>query len=141
MVPIVFLLQRHQEIFNIWLFSFILSLFQIWPDWFLSSELNILVFPEDGLFKIGTVSGYMLGLWTIPFFILIYVGIRCKEKYSGKTLYLIIASSSLIIFGFAEATMWMLQSWYAQNVTTILGHVAIYIIIPYFLVERVIILL
>jgi hypothetical protein len=43
---------------------------QIWPDWFLSAQLEILVFPEDGLFKIGTVSGYMLFLWAIPFFII-----------------------------------------------------------------------
>jgi hypothetical protein len=35
----------------------------------------------------------------------------------------------LTIFGLAEQSMWMLQSWYAQNVTMI-GHVALYIVIP-----------
>jgi len=130
LTPIIFILQKHQEIFKVWLFCFILSLFQLWPDWFLSAVLNILVFPEDGLFKIGTVSGYMLGLWTIPLFIIIYIGNKFNEKYSNRTVYLVTAIFSLLIFGSAEATMWMLQSWYAQNVITIFGHIAIYIIVP-----------
>ncbi|MCJ7774470.1 MAG: hypothetical protein MUP22_15205, partial [Desulfobacterales bacterium] len=34
-----------------------------------------------------------------------------------------------VIFGLSEQTMWMLSSWHAQNVTMV-GHLAIYIIIP-----------
>ena len=59
-VPLVGILRKYTDWLNIWLFSFILSLFQIWPDWFLSAQLEVLVFPEDGLFKIGTV------LFSIP---------------------------------------------------------------------------
>ena len=36
---------------------------------------------------------------------------------------------SLLIFGVAEQTLWMIGSWYAQNVV-MLGHMAVYIIIP-----------
>jgi len=122
-------LRNYQEWINIWLFSFILSVFQVFPDWILSAEFDILIFPEDGLFKIGTVSGYMLGLWAIPLFIILYVGQRLQERYSKKSSYLIVGVLALLIFGFAENTMWMLQSWYAQNVT-MLGHLAVYIIIP-----------
>jgi len=122
-------LRNYKEWINIWLFSFILSIFQIFPDWILSAELDILMFPEDGLFKVGTVSGYMLGLWAIPLFIILFVGQRLQERYTKKSSYLIVGTLALLIFGFAENSMWMLQSWYAQNVT-MLGHLAVYIIIP-----------
>ena len=131
-VPIVGIWRKYSEWVEIWLFAFILSLFQIFPDWFLSAQLEILVFPEDGLFKIGTVSGYMLLLWAIPFFMILFIGQRVHERYSTNMAYLpylVVALLALLIFGMSEMTMWTLGSWHAQNVTMI-GHVAIYIIIP-----------
>lgn len=128
-VPIVGIWRKHLEWVKIWLFAFILSLFQVFPDWFLSAQLEILVFPEDGLFKIGTVSGYMLLLWAIPLFIILFVGQRIQERYSLKMAYLAVALMALLIFGISEMTMWTVGSWYAQNVTMI-GHMAVYIIIP-----------
>ena len=128
-VPLVGMWRKNTEWLNIWLFSLILSIFQIWPDWFLSAQLEILVFPEDGLFKIGTVSGYMLFLWTIPFFIILFIGKSLNERYSQNIVYLMVALQSLLIFGISEMTIWMIGSWYAQNVTMI-GHMAVYIIIP-----------
>jgi len=131
-VPIVGIWRKYAEWVEIWLFAFILSLFQIFPDWFLSAQLEVLVFPEDGLFKIGTVSGYMLLLWAIPFFMILFIGQRVHERYSTNMSYLpylVVALLSLLIFGMSEMTMWTLGSWHAQNVTMI-GHVAIYIIIP-----------
>ena len=129
MVPIVGIWRKYPDWLNIWLFSFILGMLQIWPDWFLSAQLNVLVFPEDGLFKIGTVSGYMLFLWAIPFFIILFIGYRVSEQVSEHYTYLIVALISLLIFGVSEMTMWTIGSWYAQNVTMV-GHTAIYIIIP-----------
>lgn len=129
MIPISYLLKKNKIILNIWLFSFITSLFQIWPDWFLSAQLKVLVFPEDGFLKIGTISAYMAGLWAIPFFIIIYIGERNLDRYASKKTYIIVAILSLLIFGMAEETMWILGSWYAQNVV-LLDHTAIYIIIP-----------
>jgi len=128
-IPLVGVWRKYTEWINIWVFSFILSMLQLFPDWFLSAQLNILVFPEDGLFKIGTVSGYMLFLWAIPFFIILFVGYRVNEKVSEQSTYWIVALISLLIFGVSEMTMWTIGSWYAQNVTMV-GHTAIYIIIP-----------
>jgi len=34
-----------------------------------------------------------------------------------------------VVFGASEETVWMLPSWYAQNVAMV-GHTAVYIIIP-----------
>ena len=130
LIPIVGLIRNYRDWIKLWIFVFLVSLFQIFPDWFLSAQLNVLVFPEDGLFKIGTVSGYMAGLWAIPLFILCYVGQMVKKIYSPLKSLIIVGFLSFSIFVFAEQTMWMLQSWYPQNVTLFLDHLAIYIIIP-----------
>ena len=128
-IPLFAYLRNHTEWINIWLFVFILSLFQVWPDWFLSAELGILVFPEDGFVKIGTVSLYMAGLWAIPLFLIIFIGSYLQENYSMQKVYLIVVFLSLIIFGLAEQTIWMIESWYAQNVIMV-GHLALYIVVP-----------
>jgi len=128
-IPIFGIWRGYSEWINIWLFSIILSLLQIWPDWFLSAQLEVLVFPEDGFVKIGTVSAYMAGLWAIPLFIILFIGQRVQENYSNNVAYFIVALISLLIFGLSEMTIWMIGSWYAQNVTMV-GHVALYIIIP-----------
>ena len=130
LIPLVGLFRKYSEWVKLWVFVFFISLFQIWPDWFLSAQLNILVFPEDGLFKIGTVSGYMAGLWAIPLFLLCFFGLKLKEIYSHSKAVIIVGLISLNVFAFSELTMWMLQSWYPQNVTMIFDHLAIYIIIP-----------
>jgi len=130
LIPLVGLYRKYNEWVKLWFFVFLISLFQIWPDWFLSAQLNILVFPEDGFFKIGTVSGYMAGLWTIPLFLLCFIGLKVKENYSSLKAYIVVALIALTIFVFSEQTMWMLQSWYPQNVTLFFDHLAVYIIIP-----------
>jgi len=130
LILVIGLYRKHQEWIKIWSFSFLISIFQIFPDWFLSAELNILIFPEDGLFKIGTVSGYMIGLWAIPLFIIIFIGTKIKDKRSDLSTYIIVAIISLLIFGISESTMWLLPSWYPQNVTLLFEHLAIYIIFP-----------
>jgi len=124
------LFRKNNEWIKLWVFVFLISLFQIWPDWFLSAQLNVLVFPEDGLFKIGTVSGYMVGLWAIPLFLICFFGLKLKEKHSLIKTLIVIGLMSLMIFGLSEQSLWMLQSWYPQNVTLIFDHLAVYIIIP-----------
>ncbi len=130
LIPLVGLFRKYSEWVKLWVFVFFISLFQIWPDWFLSAQLNILVFPEDGLFKIGTVSGYMIGLWAIPLFLICFIGLKLKEKHSHIKTLIVVGLISLTIFGLSEQSLWMLQSWYPQNVTLIFDHLAVYIIIP-----------
>jgi hypothetical protein len=125
----VWWLRKDEDWLQLWMFSSIMSVFQVFPDWFLSTQLDILVFPEDGLFKIGTVSGYMMGLWTIPLFTILFIGEQIERRYSRDKAILVVAALSLIIFGGSEQTLWMLDSWYAKNITMV-GHVAIYILIP-----------
>ncbi len=128
-IPVVGYLKDYSNWINIWLFSFILSLLQIFPDWFLSKELDVLVFPDDTVSKIGTVSVYMAGMWAIGIFLLIYSGMQIGSRYSNLITYSTIVISSLLIFGISEMTLWRLDAWKAQNVSTI-NHLALYIIIP-----------
>jgi hypothetical protein len=130
LIPSFSIWKGYNDWINIWLFSIILSIFQIFPDWFLSAQLNVLVFPEDGFVKIGSVSGYMAGLWAIPFFTIIFFGLKAKMRYSEINAYLIVGLVALLLFGGAELTLWGLGSWYAQNVVTIFDHIAVYILIP-----------
>ena len=129
MIPLVALQRGHTEWIRIWLFAFALSILQIWPDWYLSAELGVLAFPDDGVLMIGTVPAYMAGLWAIPLFTIIYVGQLVQKRWADKWVLVIVGALTLAIFGSAEATMWMLPSWYAVGVTMI-GHVAVYIIVP-----------
>lgn len=129
-IPLMGKIRDHPIWLEIWSFCFLISIFQVFPDWFLSAELNILVFPEDGLFKIGNVSAYMIGLWTIPLFIIIYAGVRVKERISMMKSYIIVAFLSFLIFTVAEATIWLIGSWYPQNVFLLFDHLALYIIFP-----------
>lgn len=128
-VPVIAKLRGHDLWINIWLFSLVLSVFQVFPDWFLSRQLGILVFPEDGFVKIGAVSGYMAGLWAIPVFMIVYVSLRAGERISLRAGYWTAALLALVIFGASEETVWMLPSWYARNVAMV-SHTAVYIIIP-----------
>jgi hypothetical protein len=122
--------RKYNDWVRLWIFVLFISLFQIFPDWFLSAQLGVLVFPEDGLFKIGPVSGYMVGLWVIPLFLICFIGMKISDHYSHSKAFVIVGLLSFSIFVIAELTMWMLQSWYPQNVTLFLDHLAVYIIIP-----------
>lgn len=129
LIPLLAVVRKHRSWIPLWLFSLILSLFMVMPDWYLAEVLGTLVFPPDGFPKIGAVSSYMAGLWAIPIFIILFVGDWVRRSKSEARGYLAVAILSLVIFLVAEETMWMLPSWYAIGVTMI-GHVAIYIIIP-----------
>ena len=129
LVPVWGWLQKDTGWLNLWLFALILSIFQVFPDWFLAAELNILVFPKDGCFNIGAVSGYMAGLWAIPIFIAVFVGERLRQWYSTTAAYIGVGGVSFILFTGSEQTLWLLPEKKKKNVFMI-GHTAIYIVIP-----------
>jgi len=99
------------------------------PDWFLADVLGVLVFPEAGVFRIGAVSGYMAGLWAVPLFVIVYTSLRVQEQVTRRAGDLAAFGLALLIFGVSEATLWRLDAWRAQDVTT-LGHVALYVLPP-----------
>jgi hypothetical protein len=128
-LPIIAKIYRAQDLLALWRFLLPLSIWMVFPDWFLSAKLQILVFPEDGFPKIGTVSGYMAGLWVIPLLLSTYAGLWAKEYYNERLAYAVSGAVALVIFGISEETMWLLSSWYPQNVW-IISHTAVYVLIP-----------
>ncbi len=111
------------------LFSVVLSVFQVFPDWVLSRHLGVLVFPPDGLFKWDTVSGYMALLWAIPASQILVAYHVAQERAGKKMAYAAAILVGAILFIGSEELLWMLPSWYAVNVVK-WGHVARYIILP-----------
>jgi len=128
-VPLVGIRYPKEEWFHIWIFALLISIFQVIPDWFLSAQLGVLVFPDDGFVRIGDVSAYMAGLWAIPLFMIIFIGKRFRDRFSQHAAIYAVVVSSLLIFMMSEETMWMIPSWHAVNVTMI-RHIAVYLIIP-----------
>jgi hypothetical protein len=129
LVPLVGKFREHHNWISIWIFVFPLSLLQVFPDWYLADQLGVIVFPDSGFLSIGSIPVYMAGLWAIPLFIILYIGDRMNKEKSLPVSVLTVALCSLAVFGISEETLWALPAWYAQNVAMI-GHVAIYIIIP-----------
>jgi len=129
LVPATAYLRNHRDWLPIWYYVLVISIFQVVPDWFLAAQLETIIFPDDGFFMIGPVSAYMAGLWAIPLFVILYVGLEVKKQRPYQIVYLAVGALTLFIFALAEETMWMLPSWSAQNVTMV-GHIAVYILIP-----------
>jgi hypothetical protein len=115
---------------RMWIFSFILSILMVFPDWYLAETIGALQFPADGFPMIGgTVPIYMAGLWTIPFFIILFIGNQVQERMSVIRAYVAVAILSLSIFSISELTLVYLPSWTA-TVEGMTGNLAWYIVIP-----------
>ena len=130
LIIVEFNLKGYSEWRNIWLFSISLSIFMVLPDWYLAATLGALVFPQGGLPMFGGIIPlYMVGLWVIPFFIIIFIGCEVQKTKSIQFTYMIVSIISVIIFVLSELTLVYLPSWTA-TVTGMTGNLAWYIIIP-----------
>ena len=119
----------HRRWIRIWLFLVPVSAFQVLPDAFLAARLEVLVFPNLGGPRLGPVPAAMAGMWTIPLFLVLYLGERCLAEKNLSTALGAVAVASAVLFVGAEATLWAVPIWYAQGVHTV-GHVALYVIVP-----------
>jgi len=124
LIPFVAYRLRYTAWMRMWQFLLPLSLLQIFPDWFLSQVLGVLNFPDTGAPFIGTVPLFMGGMWIIPLFVILYLGQRFPKQNSAMVII-----SSAVFFLAAEATLWTLPIWTAQNVTQVY-HIAVYLIVP-----------
>jgi hypothetical protein len=129
MVPVVAWRRRHHEWLMLWLFLVPLSLLQIFPDWFLASELGVIIFPDTGSLRIGDIPLYMGGLWTIPLFVIVLTGRRIEARFTRNLALFTVCIASAVLFVGSEAILWQIPIWHATGVTVIF-HVAIYLIIP-----------
>ncbi len=123
--PLAAIVGQHHEWLRLWIFLVPLSVMMVLPDWFLSSQLDVLHFPSTGSPYIGTVPIFMAGMWTIPLVLVIWLADHLK----GWNSYLVAGVVSAVMFLGSEALVWKLPIWQAQNVWQI-EHVAIYLIVP-----------
>jgi hypothetical protein len=61
-IPITAVWRGHKRWLEIWIFVLPISILQIFPDWYLAHQLEVLSFPVDGFPMIGDVPIYMAGL-------------------------------------------------------------------------------
>jgi hypothetical protein len=114
---------------HIWLFSFFFGFCNIIPDWFLSAHLHTLLYPNEGIFKIGTIGAYMPLLWFIPMYILLYLGLWLKTQIGLNITYIAVGLLSLVLFLPSEHGFKYLNSWQAIHVKYLLGNAAIYVLL------------
>ncbi len=129
LIPMIAKLRNHEEWLEIWIFVAMLSVLQIFPDWFLAEGLGVLNFIDKSPPMVGAVPLYMGGLWAIPLFVIVYTGSRARETRGETAGYFVVAILSLAVFGLAEATMWMLGSW-ETLAQVVVANVALYILVP-----------
>jgi len=115
---------------SIWVFVFILSLLMVFPDWYLAETLGALQFPVDGFPMIGgSIPLYMAGLWSIPFFVITFLGKEVESRKSVGLAYVVVSIFSILIFVIAELTLVNLPAWSA-TVIGMTGNLAWYIVVP-----------
>jgi hypothetical protein len=120
LLPLIASRGGHRDWMELWLFLLPLSVLQVLPDWVLSQQFGILVFPDLGGPHIGMVPAYMAGMWVIPLFWILWLAGR-----SGLTA----AALGLLLFGAAEWMAQPLHLWHAQHVGEVFG-VARYVLVP-----------
>lgn len=130
LVVVEFYHKGYEEWKSIWMFVFILSLLMVFPDWYLATTLDAIQFPVDGFPMIGgEIPFYMAGLWSIPFFIIVFTGKEVQTRKSNGMAYGLVATITVITFVMAELTFVNLPSWSA-TVIGMTGNLAWYIIVP-----------
>lgn len=119
----------HGDVLGLWRFLVPLSVFQVVPDAFLADVLGVLVFPETGGPRLGSVPLALAGMWTIPLLAVVWVARRVEEGRGAVVAGWTAAALSLVVFGAAEATLWAVPIWHTQGVAQI-GRMALFVLAP-----------
>lgn len=124
-LPALSVARGHAEWMRLWLFLFPLSCGQVLPDWALAEIPQVLVFPDLGQYRIGSVVPvYFMGLWIMLLFPILLISNSMR-----RSRYLIAGLLSLVLFTFCEWAARPLNLWHGQNVPMFHG-VALYVLIP-----------
>jgi hypothetical protein len=106
-----------------------MSVVMVLPDWFLSAELGVLVFPDTGSPYIGTVPLFMAGMWVVALLPIMLVGHRVERAAGLPVALVVVVIAGLALFTAAEWLAPSLPLWHPQNVPTVAG-VAPYVLLP-----------
>ncbi len=106
-----------------------MSVLMVLPDWFLSAELGILVFPDTGAPFIGTMPLFMAFMWTIALLPVMLIGWVVERSRGLTTALVTVVVAGLVMFTLAEFAAPLIPLWNPQNVATVAG-VAPYVLLP-----------
>jgi hypothetical protein len=97
-----------------------ISVFQLFPDWFLSAGLGTLRFPDTGGLRVGhAIPLAMCGMWALPLFVVV---LAAGDRVGRGAL------AALVVFAATELAAPSLHLWEpAGDVTKVLG-VAVYVL-------------
>ena len=79
-----------------------MSVLMVLPDWFLSAELGVLVFPATGSPFIGTVPLFMAGMWVIALLPVMLVGHFAERAWGVTAGLIVVVITGLALFTAAE---------------------------------------
>ena len=119
--------RRDRELADLWATLAPVSVLFVLPDWFLSAGLGVLRFPADGFPDLGTVTGYMAGLWAVPFLASVTAGRWVAVRRGFARGALTASAVCLLLLVGGEAVAWRVPVWEAVGVRQ-LGHVALYLL-------------
>ena len=119
--------RRDPELADLWATLAPMSALFVLPDWFLSAGLGVLRFPADGFPDLGPVTGYMAGLWAVPFLASVVAGrwVAAQRGFAAGALAASAVCLLLLVVG--ETVAWRVPVWEAVGVRQ-LGHVALYLL-------------
>lgn len=121
--------RRDPTLWQAWTVLAPFSVIMVLPDWFLSSVLGILRFPDTGGPFIGTVPLAMAGMWTIALMPVVGAGIAAQDRGGRGVGTAVAAATGFALFVAAEFAAPRLGLWEPVGVAMI-GGVATYVIVP-----------
>ena len=128
-LPTVGRMRGHVEWVPLWGFLALVSVFQVVPDAFLASVLGTLTFPDTGGPRLGATPLAMAGMWTIPLWVSLFTARQLDGGDLRRGLWIAALVCGLVLVG-AEATLWAVPIWEATGGVTMIGRVAVYVIVP-----------
>lgn len=126
-VLLLAVVRRDPVLLRLWWFAATLSVWQVLPDLVLV-ELGTLVFPDDGVPDVGTVTLPMAAMWTVPTVVVVTVADRAHRRAGGGAGAVAAAVTALIVYTAAESVLPRLGIWEPVGVRTV-GTVAPYILV------------
>ncbi len=128
-VPVVARRTGDDTLWNAWAVLAPMSVLMVLPDWFLSTVLGTITFPNTGSPFVGTMPVFMAGMWTIALLPLMMIGHRVEASRGTAQAFSAVAASGLLLFTAAEWLAPAIPLWEPLGVAQV-GGIALYVLLP-----------
>ena len=128
-IVVMALRTRDPVLLTFWLVLAPMSVLMVLPDWFLSAQLGILVFPDTGAPYIDTMPIFMAFMWTVALLPVMLIGWAVERSRGLAAALVTVVVGGLVMFTLAEYAAPLIPLWYPRDVTQIAG-VAPYVLLP-----------